>query len=558
MSQDKPERREQKACQFFQLRARGVDSARKVTSLSIDRVGKEDTERLLQEVRACLAYRKRGIDAFFRDDVHVDRREKPFLSKRAYLLDEVAASDITPDQLIYLLADWHTLFSRNFQTYANMKAYFSAALNQEERSPEEKMSAEQKAMERLSGRYTLERRMQELLITKEDLLKEKWLPDSLREFEEDRSRVERLRKLCADYSAWSDLPENLGPRASEKQEQRLLDEDDAFCDRLYAATSSYFAEVRYRKEQAGRIPVRELVIEASKLIAKDLRNQGTEELTPFLFVMQCVVQKLYFMTGLGYQAWRLSDVRRTPVSSYHISPSIRRQRLARIRFLDNLINIFHLRDDAALDNWKLFLEVHGNRIMSEEESRLWSEVTARVPGITPIELQLMGRVCLQNCLPARVEELACYRNASPLHLGGFFRYLKENPNVVPAIARMIPKSSGYWQEKENEYFTELFRYDYDLESVRELCLTLSRRAVIKWEKVPGATEAEQRAFCMSLRNTPDDEKTTHDMQELRSLLIEYAIIEDVGSRARLLLEQAFARIYNPNGDAFGMSISRRW
>lgn len=558
MSQDKPERREQKVCQFFQLRARGVDPARKVTPLSIDSVGKEDTERLLQEVRACLAYRKLGMELFFRNDVHVDRREKPFLSKRAYLLDEVAASDITPDQLIYLLADWHTLFSRRFQTYAYTKAFFSVALNQEERPPEGKMSPEQRAMERLSGRYTLERRMQELLITKDDLLKEKWLPGSLREFEEDRSRVERLRKLCADYSAWSDLPEILGPRASEKQEQQLLDESDDFHDRLYAATSSYFEEVRYRKKQVGHKPALKFVVQASELIAKDLRDQGAEELTPFFYVMECVTQRLYFMTGLGNQAWSFSDAHGTPALFYHTGPSIRRQRLARVRFLDKLIHIFHLGDDAALANWKMFLKVHGNRIMSEEESRLWSEVTARVPGITPIELQLMGRVCLQNCLPARVEELACYRNASPLHLGGFFRYLKENPNVVPAIARMIPKSSGYWQEKENEYFTELFRYDYDLESVRELCLTLSRRAVIKWEKVPGATEAEQRAFCMSLRNTPDDEKTTHDMQELRSLLIEYAIIEDVGSRARLLLEQAFARIYNPNGDAFGMSISRRW
>ena len=165
---------------------------------------------------------------------------------------------------------------------------------------------------------------------------------------------------------------------------------------------------------------------------------------------------------------------------------------------------------------------------------------------------------LNACLPVRAEDLACYNSGSPLHIGGFLQYIKERPTVVPALVQMLPRNSKYWSEKEAEHFRLLYRYDYDLDKVRDNCVKMSKRAVIKWEKIPGATMTEQQAFCESLRNKPTEATVSKDVQELRSLLTEYAITEDAGMRIRLLLAQQFEHYFNPKNDEFGMTISPRW
>ena len=290
----------------------------------------------------------------------------------------------------------------------------------------------------------------------------------------------------------------------------------------------------------------------------ELKNMIDIDLTPYAFLMACVTQKFHFSVGGLVDVEACLRTYDNPALAYNDRPNIETQRLERVRFLNELIHALGLSDEAALKNWRLFLNSHGKRILSREENNLWKEIVEKTPGIVPIELQQFGMECLNACLPVRAEDLACYNSGSPLHIGGFLQYINEHPTVVPALVQMLPRNSKYWSEKEAEHFRLLYRYDYDLDKVRDNCVKMSKRAVIKWEKIPGATMTEQQAFCESLRNKPTEATVSKDVQELRSLLTEYAITEDAGMRIRLLLAQQFEHYFNPKNDEFGMTISPRW
>ena len=199
MAKEKRKKAKIEDCQFFQLRPKGVDlTQRKKTPISLSDIGAKDQKHLENIVKNLIDYRKDGQSKFYRDDEHVDRKEFYFLSKYTYLLNYAEPSNLSMDQLILLLGDRYTLFNHRAQSYVYTRKFLNPLVDKNWKQPQKqtleqlegltdeqaweytiamKGSAERVAAEKLTGRYTIERRLAE------------WLPTVLQQYQEDNARV---------------------------------------------------------------------------------------------------------------------------------------------------------------------------------------------------------------------------------------------------------------------------------------------------------------------------------------------------------------------------------
>ena len=72
-----------------------------------------------------------------------------------------------------------------------------------------------------------------------------------------------------------------------------------------------------------------------------------------------------------------------------------------------------------------------------------------------------------------------------------------------------------------------------------------QRAVIKWDKIPNASDDEMRSFCETLYHGTDRPQHIEDnVTELRALLLEYALREDAAARIKRALKDSFQSYMN--------------
>lgn len=603
--------------QFFTLRPKGVGSeyAQK-KAVAVEKLDSKDKERLLKEISACEKYRRAGMAALSFGSGHVDRREKYAYSKRTFLLNEPGADNMSLEKLVYILADRKTLFNKNFQSHAYSRWFFSSAaagleactekvtedseddmwesyrvrsdqLAEEaerrgvhignvlekwvlEKSTEAGFplritilfedTAEDRAIRKELGRYTLERRLDDLIIYEEDMETENWLPEALRDYEEDSARVRGLKDLCDSYKKWREQGEPLLP--SSQTNMLTYKECEDICrklfDEIYDAVLQFFDSSRRSKGHNLPKPDPKYTKQVLHTMVTKLR---TTTPMPFTFLMVCVTQKQHFYSVGTPDVQKALTEYSSPVLAYHARPAYKTQRLERIRFLDRFIEIFGLSPEDARKNWRCFLDTHGDGILTEAEAVLWKDITRKVPGIVPIEVQLSGKDCLDDCLPAMPEEFGCYENASPLQLDGFSRYVKDYPEVISQLKKQIPQRSKVWPKNVKDYFEHLYSEHYDLDTVKILCRHASESKKIRWEEIPHAALDEQKTFCETQRkriyNRPvNASQIEKDVVELRSLLIEYVLWEISADYIKRLLAKSFDKALNPRNDKFGISLFR--
>lgn len=108
--------------QALYLRPRGLGQDHSTESI-------HQSEKLT--TRAINEYRKTGMQALYMARSHQERHEEAMLSKHAFLLKRINEAgnehSVTfhKEQLIYLLADWHTLFRRSRQDYQHDREFYN-------------------------------------------------------------------------------------------------------------------------------------------------------------------------------------------------------------------------------------------------------------------------------------------------------------------------------------------------------------------------------------------------------------------------------------------------
>ena len=78
-----------------------------------------------------------------------------------------------------------------------------------------------------------------------------------------------------------------------------------------------------------------------------------------------------------------------------------------------------------------------------------------------------------------------------MHLGGFARFIKQNPKMLDFCAERIVRKD--WSEYKRKYLKEWVRLDFDQKIVQSLCA--QRAAAIRWGTISKDWDNELRKFC---------------------------------------------------------------
>lgn len=228
---------------------------------------------------------------------------------------------------------------------------------------------------------------------------------------------------------------------------------------------------------------------------------------------------------------------------YRAKPSVKKQRLARIRFLHKLCDIYGLTNENKSQNWRIFLYYHGADFESEEEVDLWKDIISCHSGkqvnsekinIPPIEFRILCRGLLSQCVPIQPETLFCYQGGSPLHMGGLAEFLTKYPSVLQTCTMRVVNSPD-WDQVLEQYLEYWSILEYDLEEIRAFC----RSDISKWQwkRIPYASNAELKTFCKEMCEKLSIEWSPSYgfVEELKTLLVEAAIRNALAQKASSIL-----------------------
>lgn len=241
-------------------------------------------------------------------------------------------------------------------------------------------------------------------------------------------------------------------------------------------------------------------------------------------------------------------------------PPVAEQRIARIQFQMKLIEIMELTYDDIIKNWRLFLQVHGACISSMKEEELWYEILRgvtdgnQVSVIHPIEVQILCRHYLEECLPIQPENLFSYIGHSKLHEGAYAQFFGAHQATIKACATRLDNNAEL-RIKADEYLKKYWSaVEMDLSEAREFCKNVSNQ--INWVSIQGTSNCNLKHFCGSLYKGPDADVSMieTDVEELKALITETAIRVILTNRARNVLREKISEVLNSEKDAVDFQI----
>lgn len=302
------------------------------------------------------------------------------------------------------------------------------------------------------------------------------------------------------------------------------------------ATTKYLKRTRSGAEHIDGEQVKRIVAQVSEQI-------DDMSLFPMAYLMVCVAgtSKL-FSSNMSIKGETIAGVCERP---YHQKPTVQKQRIARIRFLRELIRCCDLKEEGQKKSWELFFRIHGERILSIEEEQLWMELTqkeskkwARI-NIPEIELQLLRAEYLKDCFPVFPEYLLSYRGGSVLQRGGFAAFLDRHPDVLKECVRRIQNQKMSWKDIRKRYLDCWGALSYDLMELREVCLQASKHINLAQVLRKYAVDIQVIVDGMDAKNSVSEYV---DMDELRQLLIELAIRKTLAEDAQAQLKCVMTRL----------------
>lgn len=361
------------------------------------------------------------------------------------------------------------------------------------------------------------------------------------EFVKDCDKRKRLETLLEELRKWQD--EKLNPFPYEDVSfftgaDQTCDLSDKQITAIRRLTKEFLQTTR--SQMKG---IRDASI--TSLTAQVYRETKADGLFPICYLILCVAGTgRVFTSGQDISYEQVEAVLKTP---YRQKPSIEIQRFARIRFVKELIDVLELASEESIKNWRAFLQIHEARIGSIEENALWHEIlqsfTAEKSGIIPpIEVQMIGRQYLEECLPIQPERLLSYIAHSELTESGYAEFYHQHQDLIRTCASRV-QNSNQWKEIIKVYNKYWAAVEIDLAEARDYCK--SKSELLHWESIQKATKCNLGRFCNGLYS----EHSSHvridaAVEELKSLILETALRIVLTNQARDILRKKIEETLN--------------
>lgn len=302
----------------------------------------------------------------------------------------------------------------------------------------------------------------------------------------------------------------------------------------------------------------------TRSIIKDLYlAEDGSRLFPFRYMMICIAGTSRFFSS--ERTMQRETIAATIKNPYRKKPSKAKQRISRIRFLNDLNKISGLDRAVRSNNWKLFLQVHGSVIESPEEADLWREIVYGgtickenlQEDIPPIELALLSDTLLRDCLPIQEQFLYCYQGGTYIQEGGYAKFLVEFSDVLEECVKRLRRSTKKRNSPEKEYLKLWSGISCDVKQVKDLCMRTS--SCIHWETIQGASRQALSSFLLKASccggSAVEDSKIDEEIENLRNLLIETSFRKILATDATKVLRKNAEKVFNKNSK-FGISLSK--
>ena len=342
------------------------------------------------------------------------------------------------------------------------------------------------------------------------------------------------------------------PQWSKSQEDK---EKSCTIEKIIQATKDYLSDTRggakHLSESIATAVVMELLSNNENKIAQ----------FPIQYLMVCVAgSSQLFSTPRSLHKKTVRSVLEKP---YQQKPDKSKQRIIRIRFLDELHKICKLSAKEQSASWKCFLRIHGSTILMSEEAELWRTVIYTDKhdpyhpsvDIPPIELSLLCNDCLQDCLPIQPERLYGYRGGSVLHLGGYATFLQQYPDALNICAQRIRQRPEGWGGIQKKYLKLWSAIPCNLSGINALFKQCCEK--VNWDRILNASQDKMRDFCQSLHeNEVDEKQIASDIEELKILIIETSLRTVLAEQARAVLANKVEEAWN-NGSDFKFQVNYR-
>lgn len=319
---------------------------------------------------------------------------------------------------------------------------------------------------------------------------------------------------------------------------------------LYELTRAYLESAGYNVQKFSN--------EYAQCVIRSLYGTGNNRLShedrvktfPFRYMMVCIAGTSRLFSSAGMIIGE--DISAIIQKPYLTKPSIEKQRIQRIRFLNKLNRICCLNREDRSKNWKYFLQVHGVAIQSQQELNLWKEILydgnanyteEAHEDIPPVELVLLCTKFLSSCLPVQYQFLYCYEGGRYTHTGGFARFLREHPDGLQCCIQRIKTNNIKWKKPVEKYMKYWSGMVYDVTEIQHLCEKIS--GMIRWKSVPGASEGELQDFCREahLHDSDAEEAIAAETANMRVLLVEATFHHILAENAENLLRKHIIEVF---------------
>lgn len=538
--------------EFIQLRLRGQGFYPEEDDRTLDkqRGASEDEIKAYTSDIAEIERFKKGARKVLRTQdapcpkLHRTTRVEPrYLCKIKYICKQRQPFDLT--QLVYLMADTNLLFSLDYQIRGRDRKIYREWWKQ---SREEKANVgenaskdestvkagHKKSFEHYHRCYKI-REIQGFKITKK--------------------RIVTLKNSFEKLSKWQmeGLPSipTVDPVPRNRKDGNL---SDVQYQEIYQATIEYLTKMTKMSDAAISND------SLSRIVASWYYATKEEQTFPFYYMVVCTAEKSRLFTSS-------EDIDHKIVANYleknvyMAKRSKAQQRVDRIRFMIKLIEILKLPPEGRTDNWKLYLKTHGACIDSVEEEELWMKIiqeddknSKKGCEIPPIEIQILCRQCLEECLPIEPDRLYSYSAACPrLWKGGYANFFKTHEPTIKKCVTYLTNSREL-SRKSQHYLKYWSATKVDLPMIRKFCDDMSKQ--IPWPTIERRSACNLKQFCCDLfaTGTGNNAKIKKCVHDLKILITETAMRIVLANQARDILRENINNILNDHKNLVNYKI----
>lgn len=519
--------------EFIQLRPRGQGFYPAGEDRTPDEQG--EVEKYEADIERIQAYVKAARDVLYPTKEHRATRDEPrYLCKCKYVLDY---GSLTKEKLVYLLADFKTLFSLDYQIHGTHREIYR-------RWHEERLEKKQDCGEEITkeeekfGHYRRSFKIREI-----------------KEFEAEKERVDHLKAVFDKLAVWQADKLTLLPAIDFSEKPNIEgDLSKEQCHKIYQATLDYLKTMR---------SIANISEDAVKQIVALWYHASREEQTfPFCYMAVCTAKgSRLFTSSEEVDEKDVEGYLEAKDNHYRERPSRAQKRVDRIRFMKELIKIARLPTAVSAKNWRLFLQVYGACVSSVEEENLWQEIIrgdAEESGeeceIPPVEAQILCRRYLKECLPIEPERLFSYK-AADLRLcqGGYAKFYRMHIAAIEECAKYLASKKLTDEAKEylESYWAET---KVDVSGAREFCRKVSRQ--FYWPPIEEKSQCSLYQFCRNLFPTEKGNitKIRRCVGDLKILITETAMRTVLTDQARSALRDSIKQELNSDKDAVDFQI----